>query len=353
MAQPSYHKHNKLLRGVFSTVELATVGLGIAKRRLKTEVLYFAEEVETDRISLRRLNQESIPAGEARFLSKEELMADFLPEPLVYMNRTAPALEKLEKTVDRGDRYRKKNELHSAEMEYKQALRIDVDHIRATFGLGLTYLDKGNTTKAGIVFKKLIKMDATYQPKHKHLFNEFGIKLRKGGLLDKALEYYSKGYNMCRDDENLLYNMARVLFHRGDKGKARHYLNKALELRRDFPEANEFIEFLDQPETKDAEGTEKKQTPWSKKQTEVIPESTASPNAKDTDEANQGEHTPPPPAHQDKEPENEAKNNSADEAQKDAKEEDGAEDGAEDGPKDGKDAGKARPRWQKIDLDKY
>ncbi len=340
MAQPSYHTHNKLLRGVFSTVEFTTVGLGIAKRRLKTEVLYFAEEVETDRISLRRLNQESIPAGEARFLSKEELMADFLPEPLVYMNRTGPALERLEKTVGRGDRYRKKNELHSAEMEYKQALRIDVDHIRATFGLGLTYLDKGNTTKAGIVFKKLIKMDATYQPKHKHLFNEFGIKLRKGGLLDKALEYYSKGYNMCRDDENLLYNMARVLFHRGDKGKARHYLTKALELRRDFPEANEFIEFLDQTETKGAEDAEKKQTPWSKVQEEDIPEQAVSPNAKDTDspdQANQDEQAPPPPAHQDKEPSGKAK--------EDTKEDTGEE--------DGEDAGKARPRWQKIDLEKY
>ena len=337
MAQPSYHQHNKLLRGVFSTVELATVGLGIAKRRVKTEVLYFAEEVEKDRISLRRLNQNSVPTGEPRFLTKEELMADFLPEPMVYMNRTAPALERLEKIVDKGDRYRKKNELHSAEMEYKQALRIDVEHIRATFGLGLTYLDKGNTAKAGIVFKKLIKMDATYLPKHKHLFNEFGIKLRKGGLLDKALEYYSKGYNMCRDDENLLYNMARVLFHRGDKKKARHYLTKALELRRDFPEANEFIEFLDQPENGSAEAAGKKKTPWSKEQKEDIREPAAAQEVVTVENAGQDEQAPPPPAQQNEKPGGEAKEDTKEKAGEDAQE----------------DAGKERPRWQKIDLEKY
>ena len=144
---------------------------------------------------------------------------------------------------------------------------------------------------------------------------------------------------MCRDDENLLYNMARVLFHRGDKGKARHYLTKALELRRDFPEANEFIEFLDHPE---GETGEKKQTPWSKPQQENIPERPPSPNAKDADnpnQANQDEQAPPPPprAHQSMKPNNEA-------------EEDALQ---ENGPEDGKDGGKARPRWQKIDLEKY
>ena len=240
----------KKIRGVFSTEVQSVVGHGATKKKTSRQIMYFAEELSEGNVTLRVLNENFVPSGEGREIPREELLTKFLPEPEVYIARTVPAMQELEKRVKKGDRHRQQKELFTAEFEFKQALRIDEDHVRATFGLGLTFLDRGEASKAGVVFKKLVKMDAAFEEKHKHLLNEFGIKLRKNLLYEEALEYYSKAYTVCRTDEHLLYNMARAFYEKRETGKAKHYLSKALELKRDFAEANEFMDILDQREEK-------------------------------------------------------------------------------------------------------
>lgn len=88
-------------------------------------------------------------------------------------------MRELQKTIARGERHRKNKEYYSAEYEFKNALKIDEENIRATFGIGLTYLDRGELDKAKMVFKRIYNLNGAFEREHKHLFNEFGIKLRK------------------------------------------------------------------------------------------------------------------------------------------------------------------------------
>jgi tetratricopeptide (TPR) repeat protein len=129
-------------------------------------------------------------------------------------------------------------------MEYGNALRVDEENIRANFGLGLTYLERGETGKADNIFQRLIKMEATFEAEHKHLFNDFGINLRKNEMYDQAVEYYAKALELSPNDENLHYNMARACFARSDIEKTVEHLRKALTLNKDLEIAQKFLIYL-------------------------------------------------------------------------------------------------------------
>lgn len=240
MPEENEYTLHQAIRGVFSTEAMATVGFGSTKRRVKQAVLFFAEEIGDGRIQLRPLNPQFIPTDEKSTLSRDELLSHYTPHPNIYLTKVLPALRELEQTTDQADRCRESGQLFTAEFEYKNALRIDENHIRATFGLGLTYLDRGENNRADLVFCKLAKLKGSHHPDHKHLFNEFGMKLRKNGMLTQALLHYARALRISRTDEHLLYNIARVLFERGKLKAALSLLQKALTVRPDFSEAQGF-----------------------------------------------------------------------------------------------------------------
>jgi len=90
------------------------------------------------------------------------------------------------------------------------------------------------------VFRKLSRVEGVTDPEYKHLFNEFGIKLRKNGMYPQALGHYGKALRLSPDDEHLLYNLARALFEKGKLRAALRFLDKALTIRQNFKEALEF-----------------------------------------------------------------------------------------------------------------
>ena len=197
------------LRGVFATETVTTVGFGATKRRVTQTVHVLAAETTDGMIEYQPLSTQYVPLSEKHQITKEELFAKFIPAPHIYHDRVLPALAALERVVDSADQYREQDQLFTAEFEYKNALRIDENHIRASFGLGLTYLERGDAPNADIVFRKLSRLEGAFGPDYKHLFNEFGIQLRKNGMYSQALGHYAKALKLSPADEHLLYNLAR------------------------------------------------------------------------------------------------------------------------------------------------
>ena len=245
MSQEKAVPPSQALRGVFATETVTTVGFGATKRRVKQTVHVFAEETAEGTVSCRALSDGFVPHGDPRTITKDDLLRKFVPAPHIYLDKVLPALARLEKATDDADRLRGEGQLFTAEFEYKNVLRQDVDHIRASFGLGLTYLDRGEADSARIVFHKLSRLKGAFAPEHKHLFNEFGIKLRKNALYSQALGHYAKALRLSPDDDHLLYNIARVLYEKGRTRAAKRFLQRALAVRPNFPEALKFKEYLD------------------------------------------------------------------------------------------------------------
>ncbi len=232
------------IKGVFSTQELRKVGTGTTTRKVIQKSYWFVEEDETGKITVQPLNANYVPSGPVQVIPLEELIARFAPEPEFYIQTVYPRMRELVKTVARADRYRQRGETYSAEYEYSNALKVDIENVRANFGLGLTYLDRGEKSKAEDIFSRLVKLEAAYQPEHKHLFNEFGIKLRKTKMLDEALSYYQRALELSKNDENLYCNLARVYVEKGNNEAAIDALASSLQINPSFDAAVKFLKWL-------------------------------------------------------------------------------------------------------------
>lgn len=235
----------KPVKGVFSIDSQHRFGIGGFSRVSQRLFFYAEQQGEQGRVALQRLSRNFIPSGTKRFISREQLLTQYQPEPSIYLNKVVPVMRRLEEAVTTADTHRQRQELFAAEFEYKSILRLDEDHVKAAFGLGLTYLERQEKHNADAVFHKIMRIDAAFLPEHKHLYNEFGIQMRKLGMYDEAMRYYSRAYLLCRTDEHLLYNMARTLFEKGRLKSSRVMLGKALRLNAGFPEARAFLAFLE------------------------------------------------------------------------------------------------------------
>lgn len=232
------------IKGVFSSERIAKVGAGVTVRKTTQTMYWFAEEDEDGVVWIQPLNPNYVPSGPKQEISKDEFLEGYEPEPEFYSSKVYPSIRKLNQTIAKAERHRSNGETYSAEMEFGNALRVDEENIRANFGLGLTYLERGETGKADNIFQRLIKMEATFEAEHKHLFNDFGINLRKNEMYDQAIEYYAKALSLSPNDENLHYNMARAWFGKADVEKTVEHLRSALALNKDLEIAQKFLLYL-------------------------------------------------------------------------------------------------------------
>ncbi|MDR1857555.1 MAG: tetratricopeptide repeat protein [Desulfovibrio sp.] len=197
------------LRGVFSTDDRHRIGFNV-KTVKRGEKLFWHLEQRGNTVLRRPLNENMVPTGKAEEVPLTQFMEAFVPEPDVYTQEVLPVLRELAGTNDSADANRTEGNLFTAEFEYARALKVDVENIRANFGIAMTYLDLGDTAKAKDVFNRIISQELGFDEEHKHLLNEFGISLRKSEMFNEAMEYYGKAAALAPDDENLFLNIARL-----------------------------------------------------------------------------------------------------------------------------------------------
>ncbi|MEG2172167.1 MAG: hypothetical protein RRY29_02765 [Desulfovibrionaceae bacterium] len=232
------------IRGVFSTQEIRRVGTGTTTRKTVQKSFWFVEQNAEGTIESQPLNANYVPSGPKRIITLEELIDKFAPEPEYYLSSVYPKMQELQRTIDKADEHRDKGETFAAEFEYETALKVDEDNVRANFGIGLTYLQRGETGKADDIFQRLVNLDAAFETEHKHLFNDFGINLRKNKLFTQAVTYYGRALELTQNDENLHMNMARALLETKDlEGCTQHLLN-ALDLVPTHENALKFLQWL-------------------------------------------------------------------------------------------------------------
>ena len=242
---PDRQRRHKI-QGAFSTQRVDDVATGAADRKAVRKMYWLAEENDDGSVAVRQLGETMAPIGPERSVPREDFLAKYAPEPELYAGRVLPARKKVHEGIVRAEHKRAEGASYSAEFEFQGVLELDEENARATFGLGLTYLDRGDVEKARDVFERIVDLEAAFRPEHKHLFNEFGIGLRKSGLLDQAVDYYRKALDMAADpDENLHYNLARAHFEKGEADMARAHLELALDLNPEHGEARRFLEHLD------------------------------------------------------------------------------------------------------------
>jgi tetratricopeptide (TPR) repeat protein len=232
------------IKGIFSTQTVAKVGTGTTQRKTIQKTYWDAEELDTGEISVQPLNRNYVPSGPKRSIPRDDFLTKFNPEPEFYVSTVYPAIKEMDSAIVRGERHRERGAAYSAEFEYKQAMAIDEENVRANFGLGLTYLDRGDQARANDIFERLVGLEAAFDAEHKHLFNDFGINMRKNKMYDQALQYYLRAEELVQNDENLFHNIARCYFEKGNMEGCKKYLLKSLELNPNLEASLKFWAFL-------------------------------------------------------------------------------------------------------------
>ena len=218
------------IEGVFSSQEVKKIGTGTTTRKTIQKSYWYAIEQENGELELQPLNMNYVPSGPKKRVSMGTFLESYAPEPEFYVSNVFPKIKEVNKTIARADRHRQNKEYFSAEMEYGNALRVDEDNIRANFGLGITYLERGENNKAEDILGRLVKLEGAFESEHKHLFNDFGINLRKNGMYDQSIAYYTRALELTKHDENLYYNISRAYLEKKDPDSALDYLLQGMEL---------------------------------------------------------------------------------------------------------------------------
>lgn len=222
----------KNLKGVFSSTYVHG-GPEVADAPRK---YWYARQVDEDRVNIQLLDDNFLPSARQHLINRALFLERFTLEPdLGYRLFTQKVLK--------GDWYRKQGLNVEAQIEYQQVLRIDEENIRANFGLGLAYLGLNQPEKSKHALEKLVGMDESFSTEHKHLFNEFGIALRKKGLFDEALSFYARAKELCGDDENLRLNISRAWYEKGDPEQSFRELQCCLEINPNFREGLAFLAY--------------------------------------------------------------------------------------------------------------
>lgn len=233
------------LRGVFSSQEVRKVGTGTTIRKTVQKVFWFIDQEEEGTINIQPLNTNYVPTGAKRPITMEELLQKYSPEPEFYVQSVFPQMQRLEESIQKGDTHRDKNETFSAEHEYEGALKLDENNVKANFGIGLTYLSRGETDKAENIFERLVNLEAAFEEEHKHLFNDFGISLRKNKMFSQSVDYYRRALELTKADENLHINIARALMEEKDFAGCTTHLLEALQLDPRNEMAAKFLNWLE------------------------------------------------------------------------------------------------------------
>lgn len=229
---------------VVSDSKQVKLGIGGTAKASDSLVFYYAVKSESETVSIQALNQNFIPAGDKHTIEMEEFLKRYKPEPMIYFNKVVPALDALEKKVNKAETQLKNERLDRAEATFKEVLAVDPGHIRAVFGLGVTYLAGGNIESASEIFERIMTLELDLTADCMYMFNEFGIKMRKTGMLENALAYYQKALGKNTMDENLYFNLARVYYEMKDVERAVEALDKALSIAPDFTEAQMMRKFI-------------------------------------------------------------------------------------------------------------
>ncbi len=232
------------LECVCSKRSSVTIGTGTTSKKEDSTLYYYAKQIDDELLALQSLNAHWAPSGPALEVTMQELITQYQPEVDIFLKQVKPVIQKIAKAVAKGDRLRKNGKPYSAAMEYNNALGLDEQNVRALFGLGLTYLQYNQHDKAQTVFEQLIALDGFASAEYKHLFNQFGIELRKQEMSEQACRYYQRALEVCATDENLYFNLARAYVQGGRVGEAEGALEKCLRINPGHEEGVKFRKYI-------------------------------------------------------------------------------------------------------------
>lgn len=230
--------------------------------RMDTEPVYLFVMLRSDgTLAGQPLSSGGMPSGFVHDLAVEELADVYRPETgevLSLLQRTAASLQSKMAVCNAADKsgIQPAEALSDAELQLAQGLLAVIGAEQVCPGGDLPEDEASNTpfgaeVRTGAVFSDLrlcpllaaLSGGEPLVSEHLKFITRHAISCRKKRQYERAIAYYHHALAM-REDDHVLFNLARVYFDTEQFCEARKYLERALQLNPQLDMAVRFLEFL-------------------------------------------------------------------------------------------------------------
>lgn len=209
---------------------------------------WYVEAQENGTLCIQPLDLRTwLPAGTPAPISPRELQRNYLPEPEIYTQMLVSRFQK-EAMLDIGEDGKEPLALDDALIKppTPQSGGTTEKAARNDFESALSLAAQGNKGQAEKVFERLLHAE-NLEKKHKHLFNEFGITLRKNNMYEHSINFYTRALELAEEDvdENLHLNLARSLHRMQRYMSCVQHIFAALDIAPGNKAALQFLAWMD------------------------------------------------------------------------------------------------------------
>lgn len=209
-----------------------------AKADGSRKTLFFVWELAEAGYAVQQLDSAFQPRAEARRVSAARFAAHFRAEPsILAMPMTmldvraladlpeSPAPAESESKAPQLD-----DDLLSGLDNARRAKQTEIT-LRENFRKALLRLKRPRERQAAITaLEQLAAATENISPVHKHMFRDFGAKLRKTGMPDLALLFGKRALELAPEDDHAHFNLARILCAMGAYDEAAAHIHTAMRL---------------------------------------------------------------------------------------------------------------------------
>ncbi|GHV52988.1 hypothetical protein FACS1894206_02800 [Deltaproteobacteria bacterium] len=128
----------------------------------------------------------------------------------------------------------------AADKEDAENIRL----LRSQFVHALLLLRRGEREESITLLQGMLEKPYAFFEEGAQLFSEFGLGLRRLGLIPLALGAHKRALEFAKDDARILFNIARSYHDLDHVAEAKDFLERALAVAPDFAAARQFLTFL-------------------------------------------------------------------------------------------------------------
>jgi len=227
-----------LVLGSYVTHKHVQVGTGVTKHEHEQTIMWLAAQTPTTDICIQPLDPFHIPTGIVTTISNCIFFQTYVPAPDYYEQYIRPGVKKLSEWLGAVNTPMPQGK---PDNETGRFLRSFLSILHGEAGMAIRAGDPD-------ILRMLVQQAADML-----FYNHFHISIalaavrqRKERNYPLAIDFYSRALQI-REDDHLLFNIARTYYEMKNIDAAKECLTKALALNPDLAVARQFLDFIATP----------------------------------------------------------------------------------------------------------
>ena len=227
-----------LVLGSYSTRKQALVGTGTTRQEQQQTIMWLAAQLPTMDICVQPLDAYNFPTGVVSTIGNSEFFQHYIPESDCYDKHIRPGVQKLAEWIGAPGTPLPQEK---PDQEIGRFLQSFLAILHGEAGIAIR---EGDPDELRLLVQQAADM---------RFFDHFQISISTAAVRQRkernyplAIDFYSRALQI-KEDDHLLFNLARTYYEMKNIEAAKECLAKALALNPELAVARQFLEFISAP----------------------------------------------------------------------------------------------------------